>query len=378
MNRTLERHLNILEFTLASLLRRRGKNLALLTMYLLVVFMLASLMFFVTALKQEATALLSNAPDMVVQRLMAGRQDLIPERHIAEIAAIRGVTSVTPRLWGYYYDPLNGANYTIIASDDPTLAAEHASLGHAVARERNLAAGDLLPLISYDKVPVMLEIATVLPAAADLSAADLILVTPADFKKLFNFPHGLATDLAITVRNPKELPTVAAKIASQFPDFRPVLKSEMLRTYQSVFDWRGGMSLLILAAALFSFIIFAWDKATGLSAEERKEIGILKSIGWETSDVLLLKFWEGIVISLTAFLLGVIAAYGHVFLFSAPLFAQALKGWSVISPRFQLTPVVSLYQLTVLFFLTVIPYTTATIIPCWRAATVDPDAAMRS
>jgi ABC-type lipoprotein release transport system permease subunit len=172
--------------------------------------------------------------------------------------------------------------------------------------------------------------------------------------------------------------TVATKIAELFPDTRPILKSEILRTYDSLFEWRGGMMVVILAAAVLSFIIFAWDKATGLSAEERKEIGILKSIGWETSDVLLLKFWEGIVISLTAFLVGVVLAYGHVFFFSAALFEHALKGWSVIYPQFRLVPVIDAYQLTVLFFLTVLPYTAATIIPAWLAATVPPDAAMRS
>ncbi|OGU18377.1 MAG: ABC transporter permease [Geobacteraceae bacterium GWC2_53_11] len=378
MKRALERHLNILDFTLASLLRRRAKNLSLLAMYLLVIFMLASLQFFVTALKREAAIILSDAPDMVVQRLTAGRQDLVPASYADEIAKIRGVTAVHPRLWGYYYDALNGANYTIMASDETAAGAEKAAIGAAIAKKRNLAVGDLLPLISYDKTPLMLEIGTIFPSESDLISADMIIITAADFHRLFSFPAGQATDLAVTVRNPKELATVAAKIAAQFPDSRPILKSEIQRTYQSIFDWRGGMTLMVLASALFSFIIFAWDKATGLSAEERKEIGILKSIGWETSDVLLLKFWEGTVISLTAFLLGVVLAYGHVFFLSAPLFAQALKGWSVIYPRFQLVPVVNAYQLTVLFFLTVVPYTTATIIPCWRAATTDPDAAMRN
>jgi ABC-type lipoprotein release transport system permease subunit len=129
---------------------------------------------------------------------------------------------------------------------------------------------------------------------------------------------------------------------------------------------------------VLSFIIFAWDKATGLSAEERKEIGILKSIGWESSDVLLLKVWEGSVVSLTAFLSGVLLAYLHVFFFSASLFEHALKGWSVLFPRYRLLPALDGYQLTVLFFLTVLPYTAATLVPIWRAATVDPDAAMRS
>jgi ABC-type lipoprotein release transport system permease subunit len=377
MNRSIERHLNILEFTLASLLRRRAKNLSLLAMYLLVIFMLASLLFFVTALKREAAIILNDAPDMVVQRLMAGRQDLVPVDYAAGIAQIKGVTAVRSRLWGYYYDALNGANYTIMAGDDSAAGSAITAIGSGVAKARNLKVGDLLPLISYDKSPVMLEIGTIFPSASELIAADLIVISPDDFHHLFNFPAGQATDLAVSVRNPKELATVAAKIAGQFPDSRPILKSEIQRTYQSIFDWRGGMMLLVLAASLLSFIIFAWDKATGLSAEERKEIGILKSIGWETSDVLLLKFWEGIVISLTAFLLGTVLAYVHVFFLSAPLFAQALKGWSVLYPRFQLVPVVDVYQLAVLFFLTVVPYTTATIIPCWRAATIDPDAAMR-
>jgi len=377
MKRAVERHLNILEFTLASLLRRKAKNFSLLAMYLLVIFMLASLLFFVTALKREAAIILTNAPDMVVQRLVAGRQDLVPDGYAVEIARIRGVTAVRPRLWGYYYDALNGANYTVMASDDHATISEKAAIGTGVAKARNLAVGDLLPLISYDKSPLLLEIGTILPSSSNLIAADMIIISPGDFHQLFNFPSDQATDLAVTVRNKQELPTVAAKIAVQFPDSRPILKSEIQRTYQSVFDWRGGMTLIILASSLLSFIIFAWDKATGLSAEERKEIGILKSIGWETSDVLLLKFWEGLVISLTAFLLGVILAYGHVFFLSAPLFAQALKGWSVIYPDFKLLPVVDAYQLAVLFFLTVVPYTTATIIPCWRAATIDPDAAMR-
>ena len=63
---------------------------------------------------------------------------------------------------------------------------------------------------------------------------------------------------------------------------------------------------------------------------------------------------------------------------SAFLFAPALKGWSVIYPDFRITPFVDPYQVAVLFFLTVAPYTVATIIPSWQTAIVDPDSVMRS
>jgi ABC-type lipoprotein release transport system permease subunit len=76
--------------------------------------------------------------------------------------------------------------------------------------------------------------------------------------------------------------------------------------------------------------------------------------------------------------MGVLLAYAHVFFTSATVFEPALKGWSVLYPEFRLRPAVSAYHAGVLFFLTVIPYTVATIIPSWRAATIDPDAVMRS
>ena len=71
-------------------------------------------------------------------------------------------------------------------------------------------------------------------------------------------------------------------------------------------------------------------------------------------------------------------AYVHVFFLSAPLFAPALKGWAVLYPEFRLKPFIDLYQISTLFFLTILPYTAATILPSWLAATADADSAMRS
>jgi ABC-type lipoprotein release transport system permease subunit len=378
MQRLANRYRNVLEFALSSLARRRAKNVSLVVLYTVIVFVLASLVFFVTAMKREAASILAGAPDMVVQKVMAGRHDLIPVEYASEIGHIQGVSSVEPRLWGYYYDAALGANYTVMVSTALEKDPDGVVLGSGVARTRKVGEGDLISFPALDRTELLLEVRRILPYESELAAADLILVSDSSFRRWFKFPAGQATDLALSIRNPAELSTIAKKIVQRFPDARPIPKSEMLRTYDSVFDWRGGMMVVTLAGALLAFVIFAWDKATGLSAEERKEIGILKSVGWETGDVLLLKFWEGTVISLSGFLMGVILAWCHLFFLSAPLFEGALKGWAVLYPRFRLVPAVDAYQLAILFFLTVVPYTTATIIPSWRAATVDPDAAMRS
>lgn len=372
------RHKNILEFALSSLLRRKAKNLSLLGLYTVIVFILASVIFFVQALKEESTRILRHAPEMVVQRQMAGRHDLVPLGYREKISSIRGVASVTPRLWGYYYDPVFGANYTMLVPEGKPPVTGNIIIGRGVARSQRLTEGDIVTFRSFTTAPLLLTVQEILPYESELVASDLILMSAENFQEMFNLPPGHATDLAVTVSNPAEVTTVATKIVERFPEARPILRSEIMRTYESLFDWRGGMMTIILLAALLSFAIFAWDKASGLSAAERREIGILKSIGWETTDVLLLKFWEGIAISLSAFMLGTLFAYLHVFIFSAPLFASALKGWSVLYPEFRLIPAIDLYQLTVLFLLSVFPYTAATILPSWIAATVDPDAAMRS
>jgi len=373
----IEKQRYIIDFTLSSLVRRKGKNAALLVVYTLVVFLLASVMFFTQALRKEAAAVLADAPELVVQRIIAGRHDLIPLDYLEKVRGIRGVRAVRGRLWGYYYDPRFLANYTLQVPEEFPWESGRIVIGQGVARRTMSVAGSFLPFHTYDGKQVNLKVANVMPGQTDLVAADLITISADDFRMLTGVPPGLATDLVVEVANAAEVPTIAGKIVRLLPDTRPIARDEILRTYDAVFSWRSGILLTVLSGALLAFIIFAWDKATGLSAEERKEIGILKAVGWDTGDVLQMKLWEGASVSLTAFLVGVILAYLHVFISAAPLFEPVLKGWSVLYPSYRLTPVIDFSQLAVLFFLTVVPYTVATIVPAWRAATVDPDAVMR-
>ena len=373
----VDKQRNIIDFTLSSLLRRKGKIAALTTVYTLVVFVLASVIFFTSAIRREAALILKDAPEIVVQRLVAGRHDLIPMSYAVKIGKIRGVQAVSGRLWGYYYDPVYGANYTLLVPADFKYPPGNIIIGNGVKRSSGTYPEDIFPLKSNDGALIPFTVKETFSAASELVTADTILISEADFRSLFGIADGYATDLTLRVRNPKELPTIARKIGELFPDTRPIIRDEIMRTYESVFDWRGGMMIVVLSGAVLAFVIFAWDKATGLSAEEKKEIGILKGLGWETSDVLLMKFWEGAAVSLSSFLMGIILAYVHVFFTSSAIFGPALKGWGVIYPDFSLTPFIDPFQVTSLFFLTVIPYTVATIAPSWRAATIDPDAVMR-
>ena len=377
MRNWIERQKNIIDFVLSSLLRRKGKNGGLVFVYTLIVFALASVMFFTYSIKREASIILRDSPEMIVQKTVAGRHDLIPLIYMDRIKKIRGVISVKGRLWGYYYDPVVGANYTLIVPEDFGSGEGNIAIGEGISRTRLAFRGDELEFRSHDGKIINLKVKDIISSESELISSDLIIISENDFKRLFGMSADYATDITLRVKNPMELSTIARKISGLFPDTRVILRDEILRTYDSVFNWRGGMMIVILSGALLAFAIFAWDKASGLSLDEKREIGILKAIGWETSDVILMKFWEGMVISLSSFLAGIILAYIHVFFTSSALFEPALKGWSVLYPQFKLIPFIDASQIVTLFLLTVVPYTVATIIPSWRAATVDPDSVMR-
>jgi len=382
------RHLKILEYALSALWRRKYKNLAIVLVYCFTIAVLASILFLTHALKTEATYLLADAPELIVQRLFAGRHDLIPLDYADQIGKIPGVAEVHPRFWGYYYDSLTEANFTLLETSsghspltmlqgDLPSAPGECAIGAGVAKVRKIDIGDDLILIDSSNTGVSLEVTGVFSSRSDLLTNDLVILGREDLIEFFGFSTDLATDLAVRVSNPREVNTIAAKIKRQWPNTRPISRSEIIRTYAAVFNWRSGMMLSVFAAALVAFCILAWDKATGISVEEKREIGILKAVGWETSNILELKFWEGMAISLTSLLLGLLAAYVHVFFLGATLLTPVIKGWSVLFPTFHLTPFIDLYQILVIGFLTVPPYVASTLIPSWKAAITDPETAMR-
>jgi len=382
------RHLKILEYALSSLYRRKFKNLAIIAVYAFTIATLASIIFLTQALKVEAAKVLVEAPAMVVQRLAAGRHDLVPTTYGDAIRDMPGVGQVKPRVWGYYYDSINKTNYTLLGVDKGQdelellegrlpLTMDECAVGAGVAEAQIAGVGDDLLLIDAENMGRAYEITGIFRAASSLWTNDLIVFNTEEIRRFFKVPNGLATDLTVEVYNEREVGNLARKIKRLFPDTRPITRQEILHTYETVFNWRSGMILTIFVSALVAFCILAWDKATGISGEEKQEIGILKAIGWDTSDVLELKFWEGMVISLTAFIFGLLTAYIHVFVWGAPALAPVLKGWSVLFPSFELTPYVDLYQVVVLAFLTILPYVVSTVIPSWNTAITDPESVMR-
>jgi ABC-type lipoprotein release transport system permease subunit len=392
----LEKQINILDFSLSSLWRRKFKNFGIMLVFALVIFLLASFQMLTGSLSNSAEDVLVNTPEITIQKMSAGRQEAVPLAYMDKLRSIFGIRAVIPRIWGYYFDEAHLANYTVMAMERDSMPSGNrlnltldyghfpeksetgtAVLGRSVYKALDLGDRKVFSLFKPDLTLQSFQMTGLFSRQTDLLTNDLIVMNLADARELFAIPQSMVTDLCVYVANPTEIDTIAKKIAALLPDTRVLTKSQIQKTYQVVFSWRSGFASICLLTALVAFAILAWDKASGMSPEEKREIGILKILGWETADILAVRFWESALISTLAFVIGCTAAYIHVAFFDATLLKPVMVGWSVIHPPFNLAPSVSVADLLLVFSFSVMPYLGATVIPAWRCSTVPPDSVIR-
>ena len=205
----------------------------------------------------------------------------------------------------------------------------------------------------------------------------MIILSKDDAREIFEMDENKATDIVVKVANPVEIPTIVQKIKLLHPDTRIITNEDLKVSYQNIFDYKSGVFLAIFIISLFTFFMIIYDKLSGLSSDEKKEIGILKAIGWTVDDILKEKFYESFIISFIAYLLGIIIAFGFVYLFQAPLLRDIFEGYSQLKTTFELPFVFDFQTLFLVFLLSVPIYVAATIIPSWRTATLETDEVIR-
>jgi ABC-type lipoprotein release transport system permease subunit len=385
---------SLLAFALSALARRKARAFALGGGLVFAVALVAAVVFLTEALRAEAERAHDANPDIVVQRLVGGRPTTIASASVDKIKNIPSVRTATPRVWGYVFLPSLQGNVTIVgtAKDAPALSMANGTLaegrdlapgahemiaGVELARFLGMRPGDELGLPSADPRAKPMKLVGTFDSRLDLWTADVVLCDEDDARALLGVPDGEAIDVAVTLGNPQEARIVAATIVDELPGTRVIERDLLARVYHLAYGRRAGLVLGATIPALLALLVLAWDRASGVGPDERREIAILKAVGWSTSDVLWAKLFESLLVGAAATALGLLLAYAWVFWIGAPGLRPALVGWSVLYPKSKLTPAVDVAQLIGITLMVLGPFALLSVVPAWRAASADPVESMR-
>jgi len=390
-------NLYLVEFAINALLRAKRKNIFVFIVFTLLTALLTTTFLITNSIKYELQTTVDALPQIIVQKIKAGRHYDIDNSVVEDIITIAGVSQATPRVWGYYYFANAGVNFSIVGieqyeeqyTDALSKIAErfdfdelHKKSGMIVGQGvQNVLKenyySDYFNFIKPDGSFKKVYLSGLFHGDTQLESNDIILMSKQDVREIFDIPSNKATDIVVKVSNPNEIQTIASKIKLMYPDSRVITSSDLEVSYQNIFDYKSGVFLALFVVALFTFFMIIYDKASGLSSEEKREIGVLKAVGWRVDDVLKEKFYEAFIISFFAYILGVLIAFWYVYILKAPLLQNIFVGYSQLKTTFELPFVFDIQTLFLVFLLLVPIYIAATIIPSWRAATVDVDEVIR-
>ena len=242
----ISKYLNILDYAISMLLRRRFKNGGILIIFTAVIFLLSSFQLVTSALKDSAGRILTTVPHITIQQMSAGRQVSLAIQAKDSLQGIFGIETLRERIWGYYFDEKNGANYTVIGLDqaDITLILQNsmqqggglpvrdgdAVLSSQVVESMQLGNRNSFSLFRPDLTLKSFTRTGLFKKNTALVTDDVIFMSRADARDLFGIEEGYITDLLIDVANPAEIDTIAKKISTKLPGSRVLTRKQIRKT----------------------------------------------------------------------------------------------------------------------------------------------------
>ena len=387
----------LVEYAINSILRQKYKSLFIVVVFTFLTFLLSSIFFITNSIKYELNSTRKALPQIIVQKQIAGKNYDIDINRVDKILNIAGVEDAISRVWGYYYFDNARVNFTLVGVNQ--FENQYKNSLQKIVDKTDFDKDENTPIMVVGKGVkkvlsqnyykeylnfikpngklLKVSIYGVFDADTKLESNDMIVMSEDTLREIFEMPSDKATDIVVKVSNPKEVQTVAIKIKQLYPDSRVITNDDLKVSYENIFDYKGGVFLALFIVSLFTFFMIVYDKASGLSGEQKKEIGILKAIGWSVDDVLKVKFYEGFIISFFAYINGVILSLVFVYILQAPLLRDIFVGYRGLKPAFELPFILDIQTLSLVFFLSVPIYISATIIPSWRVATLETDEVIR-
>lgn len=380
-------------FTL-TLFKNQKRSFAIVAIATLVIAILSSVLFLSDSINYSLKQQLRLEPDMVLQKRRSGQTVPLQESMVDKVAQMYGIKSVTKRVYGrYFFDNsysalIMGVDFfdeqsskalaNLLQGDELKrfVRGEYMLIGVGVS---NYLKAQFFPKSYHFLTPKgelkELKIFKVLKPQSALFSNNLIIMSQSIAKEILGLKREEITDIAFNIPNEAEAPNIQAKLESLFIGAHVGGKREMQKAYEELFNYKGGIFLGLYLVALITLALILYQRYWLASSLEKREVAILRALGWSISDVLRLKALENLVLVFISFITGVFGAFVYVFVFKAPLISALFLGKN-LQAQIEYIPHINLLALATIFILYATTFLSAVLIPIWRVATTEPKEAL--
>lgn len=384
-------------FLFLLLTKHKSKHIAIFLISILIVFLSSSILFISTTLKKEIFSTLDGQSDFVIQKINSGKTLYTPVSWIDNFKEINGVEQIQQRVYGQYYFMPENVYFTIIGIDlfedtnnkNIKELLNILDISSFLEKDSMIIGNGVKKLFekfhyfdSYDFKLINNEIKEIkifkdLPLEANIVANDLIIMDINLAKEILNIKENESTDIVLNVPNDLERQNVKEQLILKHSNIRILQKDNLKKDYENMFNYKGGIFLILFIVVLTTFTLILYQRYSMISLGDKKEIGILKAVGWSIKDIIKLKITENFIVGFCAFIIGVIFAYIFVFILNAPLLKNIFIGSANITNDFILNPYIEINTLITLFLFFIIPFLSAILIPVWKVAIIDSNESMK-
>lgn len=223
-----------------------------------------------------------------------------------------------------------------------------------------------------------------LPDASQAAAANIYLPIGVA-RALAQVPDGQVNEVHVRVRDARDTDAVVSRIESTVGDVSAVTTDSLVQVFGAIGRISARFSTVAGVVALLASVVLAGLALHGLVAERRREIGLLRAIGWRRRDVVRSFGVEAAVVATAGGLVGVLLGVGLALLLSlvpapAPEAEHAGQHGALptTAPSQSLPTVVSLGGVAAGFFVAVGGGVLAGLVAARRAAAVRPARSLGS
>ena len=384
-------------FLFLLLFKHKVKHLAIFFISILIVFLSSCILFISSTLKKEIFSTLDNQSDFVIQKINSGKMQYTPISWIDDFSKINGVEKVQQRVYGQYYFMPEDIYFTIVGVDLFEEAANKnikdllsvLNISEFLSNDSMIVGDGIKEILnkyhyfdSYDfKLTnndlIEVKVFTKLPKEANIVANDLIIMDINLAKKILNINDDESTDIILNVPNNLERQNVKDQLILKHSNTRILQKENIKKEYENMFNYKGGIFLILFIIVILTFTLILYQRYSMISLGDKKEIGILKAVGWSIKDIIKLKIMENFIVGFLAFIIGIILSYIFVFILNAPLLKNIFIGSSNMQNDFIFNAYIQIDTLITLFLFFMVPFLSAILIPVWKVAIIDSTESMK-